>query len=137
MSVSIKVVEYFYLPVQDKPGEAYRLLAELARGEVNLLAFTATPMGADYTQLVLFPESIDRLTRIAERGGFVLVGPHRAFLIQGDDRLGALVDIHEKLSGTGINVAASTGVTDGRGGYGYVVHVKSGDFDRAAQALGL
>ena len=41
----------------------------------------------------------------------VLDGPHAALLVHGDDRLGALAEIHERLHGVTINVFASTGVT--------------------------
>ena len=78
-----------------------------------------------------------RLTRAAEKTGLILTGPQRAFLIQGDDRLGALVDLHRKLSDGRINVYASSGVTDGRGGYGYVLYVRSEHYEGAAAALGV
>jgi hypothetical protein len=67
----------------------------------------------------------------------VLTGPHCAFLIQGDDRLGELAEIHLGLFEAGINVYASSGVTDGRGSYGYVVHVRKEDHDNASRVLGL
>ena len=137
MSVNVRRVEYFYVTVRDRPGAAYRLLEELAGAEVNLLAFSAVPMGPEYTQLTVFPESVAQLARAAERASLVLTGPNRAFLIQGDDQLGALVDLHRKLYDAGVNIYASSGVADGRGDYGYVLHVRSEDFERAAQALGL
>ena len=67
----------------------------------------------------------------------VLDGPHHALLIQGDDELGALAGIHQKLFEANINVYASSGVTDGRGSYGYLVYVKEEDYERAAQTLGV
>ena len=121
--------------VNDRPGEACRLLSQLASEEVNLLAFTAIPIGPDHTQLVIFPESVERLARAAENGGYILTGPQRAILIQGDDRLGALVGYLQKLHDAKINVSSSTGVTDGRGGYGYLIHLRAEDIDRAAEAL--
>ena len=84
---------------------------------------------------MLYPDDSTRLARAAKDAGLVLTGPQHAFLIQGDDRLGALTEIHQKLAAADINVAASSGVTDGSGGYGYIVHVKAGDFDKAARAL--
>jgi hypothetical protein len=136
MSTQICTVEYYYTTVKDRPGEAYRLLSELASGEVNLLAFTAVPMGYDTTQLVLFPEDSNRLVEIADRIGLVLTGPQRAFLIQGDDKLGSLVEFHRKLADEQLNIVASTGVTDGRGGYGYVFHVRPEHYEQAAHVLG-
>ena len=51
----IRRVNYFYATVRDRPGEGYQILAHLAAGDVNLLAFHATPMGPEYTRLALFP----------------------------------------------------------------------------------
>jgi hypothetical protein len=135
MSVKIRPVEYFYTTVRDQPGEACRVLSQLSAEKVNLLAFAIVPAGMEYTQLVLFPESAAGLARVAEKSDFVLDGPNRAFLIQGDDRLGALTEIHRKLCDANINVFASSGVSDGKGGYGYVLHVKPDDFDDAERVL--
>jgi hypothetical protein len=135
MDSKTRRIQYFYATVKDEPGAAYRMLTQLASAEVNLLAFQAIPMGPAVTQLVLFPERVERLAHAAETTGIVLTGPYGAFLVQGTDRLGALVDVHEKLSGARINVYASYGVTDGRGGYGYVFFVRPEDYDRAAGVL--
>jgi hypothetical protein len=137
MSASVKPVEYFYAIVEDRPGEAYRFLKDMASAEINLLAFNAIPLGMDKTEVVIFPEDSAQLARTAEKLGLSLRGPHRAFLIQGDDELGALVDIHRKLSDARVNVMSSSGVTDGKGGYGYLVYVKNEQFDAAASALGV
>jgi hypothetical protein len=135
MAATIRRVEYFYVVVEDRPGEAYRLLAGIASGGVHLLAFNAIPLGMDKTQLVLFPEHVDLLARVAEEQGLALSGPQHAILIQGDDHLGALVDIHRRLFEAGVNVVCSSGVTDGRGGFGYLLYVRHDDFARAASLL--
>jgi len=137
MEAVILAVDYYNTTVKDEPGQAYRILSELASAEVNLLAFSAVPIGPEHTQLVLFPDNVEQLSRAAQKRGLSLAGPQRAFLIQGDDALGALAEIHNKLSDAKINVYASTGVTDGRGGYGYILYVKGTDYDRAAQTLGV
>lgn len=135
MPAQIRRVEYYYMTVKDRPGEAYRVLARLASGGVNLLAFSAVPMGGDTTQLTVFPADAHQLHTVEHEARLTLTGPQPAFLIQGDDELGALVDIHLKLSESQINVSASSGVTDGRGGYGYVVYVAPQDFEKAARML--
>jgi hypothetical protein len=137
MFAKIIAVDYFNCTVKDKPGTAYELLCELFQEKVNLLAFSVIPIGPEYAQVVLFPESDDRLIRAAKKRDLTLNGPHQAFLIQGDDQLGALVDIHKRLSEADINIYTSSGVTDGRGGYGYTLYVKPDEFTRAAQVLGV
>lgn len=137
MASRIRQVEYFHATVKDRPGEAYGLLSQLSRSGVNLLAFSAVPAGIEHTQLMLFPESVEALLRVAASEGLILSGPQHALLIQGDDELGALAEVHRQLSDQRINVYASTGVADGQGGFGYVVFLRSDDIERAASILGI
>lgn len=137
MQRNIKRVEYFHITVRDRPGEAYQFLERLSAAGVNLLAFNAVPAGLEQMQLVLFPESPEQLAAAADERGLELLGPHDALMIQGDDELGALADIHRLLSDAGVNVAASNGLSDGRGGYGYLIYVRDGDLAAASRALGL
>jgi hypothetical protein len=135
MAITIRRVAYFYTMAPDRPGEAYRLLSDLASLNVDLLAFTAVPIGPSRTQLALFPSDETLLTRAAEKSGLELDGPHWALLVQGDDEIGALARIHERLYQAKVNVYAASGVTDGRGGFGYVIYVRPEQFDQAAAAL--
>ena len=137
MAAIIRRVDYYYATVQDRPGAAYSLLASLAESAVNLLAFSAVPSGAASAQLTLFPEDSDALVRAAAKTGLAVSGPEHAILVQGDDELGALADIHRKLFDAQVNVFNSTGVTDGGGRFGYVIYVRSSRFEDAARALGI
>jgi hypothetical protein len=135
MTVTVKCVDYFYVTVQDKPGEAYKLLAKLASADINLLAFGIVPMGTLETQLTLFPEHTGYLANAVDKLGLTLQGPRSAILVQGDDKLGALIEIHRKLSEENINIYASNGVTDNKGGYGYIIYLRPEDLNRAAELL--
>jgi hypothetical protein len=135
MSYTIRRVEYFNTSVKDEPGESYKVLSAFAGLGVNLLAFTAVPVGPDTTQLTLFPEETSKMASEAQKAKMLLDGPHRALLVQGDDELGALAIVHEKLYRADVNVYASTGVSDGHGKYGHVIYVRPEDYDRAAKAL--
>ena len=135
MAFVIRRVDYFYAWVEDQPGEAYKLLSLLADVGVNLLAFTAIPVGPMRTQLTIFPEDTPKMSDAANKAEVALDGPHRALLVQGDDRLGVLADVHAKLFQAGVNVSASSGVTDGRGCYGYIIYIRPEQFEKAAAAL--
>ena len=126
MAATIRAVDYFYITVNDRPGEACALLRQLASAQINLLAFTAMPSGINQTQMVVFPENADRLARAAEDADLSLTGSSRAF-----------VDVHQKLCDAQINVVNATGIADSRGGYGYIIYVRPEDFDQAAHELGL
>ena len=133
----IRRVDYFSTTIRDRPGEGYKLLAQLADMGLNLLAFTAVPVGPTQTQLTLFPEDSGKMESAAQRSGMKLEGPHPAFLVQGDDQLGALAGIHQELYRADVNIYASSGVTDGRGSFGYIIYVRPEDYDRAAAVLGI
>lgn len=137
MTMSVRRADYYTTTVADQPGEAYRLLSHLAGAGVNLLAFTAIPVGPARTQLTIFPEDDGALVHAAKAASIAIDGPHPAFLVQGDDTLGALAGIHEKLFDAGVNVYAASGVTDGAGSFGYLVYVRPDDFAEAARALGV
>ncbi|NJD10256.1 MAG: hypothetical protein FIB01_07365 [Gemmatimonadetes bacterium] len=135
MSYEIKRTHYFYTNVSDVPGEAYKLLSLLADLGISLQAFTSMPIGPNLTQFTLFPADAQQLRELGGKAGLELDGPHPALLVQGDDVLGALSGIHERLYEANVNVYASSGVTSGRGSYGYIIYVRPEQFTLASQAL--
>jgi hypothetical protein len=137
MAFTIRPVEYYYANVRDELGAAYGVLSALAERGVNLLAFTAVPSGPELAQLALFPQDPNKLAAEGRAVGLPLDGPHHALLAQGDDELGALASVHGRLLEAGVDVYASSGVTDARGSFGYVVYVRADQFERAVAALGL
>ena len=74
--------------------------------------------------------------QLAKKAGWVVTGPQHAFLVQGDDHLGALADIQRMLLEADVQIYAASGVTDGSGHFGYVIYFKDEDHERAARALG-
>jgi len=137
MAVHIRRVDYFYVNVRDQPGEAYRLLTALAARRINLLAFTAVPTGEARAQLTIFPDDPQHLISEARNAALALDGPYHALLVQGDDELGTLADVHHQLFDAGVNVYAASGVADGRHGFGYLIYIRPEDFEKAAHTLGV
>ncbi len=137
MGANIYSVDYFYTTVEDTPGMGCKFLETLVHEDVNLLAFNAFPVGRDRTQLVIYPLNSTWLGDLARTEGLRLTGPHHAFMIHGDDELGALVDIHKKLCDADINISSANGVSDGRGGYRYIMHVHPDDYEQALEILGV
>lgn len=135
MSSSVKEVEYYYSVVADKPGEARKLLEFLSERKVNLLALTAFPSDEGQSQIDFIPADPESLKNAAIDAQIPLIGPKKAFLIQGEDQIGALYDYHLKLSNAGINIHAANGAVDGTGRFGYVIWVNPKDYDMAAKAL--
>jgi hypothetical protein len=137
MAISVRSVEYYYATVRDELGAAYRVLAHLAERGVSLLAFTAVPSGPSIAQFTLFPEDPGTFLEESRTAQLPLDGPHHALLVQGDDEFGALAKVHERLFAAGVDIYASSGVTDGRGAFGYVIYVREDQIGKATEALGL
>ena len=135
MAIRARYVQYYRTEVEDRAGQAYELLSHFASHDVNLLAIDTVPVGPTHAQFTLYPAKTDKLIQAAEHLGLVLLGPNTAILIQGDDHLSALLDVHRKLADAGINVYAAQGVSSGEGRYGYVIHVRHDDVARTADIL--
>ena len=135
MSLAVRIIDYYYLRIRDEPAKAYDLLAQLAREEINLVAFSAVPYGDHGVELTLFPDRAEAFLHFARKSGLPLPPAQHACLIQGDDRLGALAEIQRELVNAGVSIYASTGLTDGSGRYAYVIYFKEGDHLAAARAV--
>lgn len=134
MADSISRVEYFYVSVADKPGEGARALTTLKEAGVNLLAFSGFPEGRR-AQLDFVPEDPAAFKRAAKAAGWTITGPKRAFLVQGEDRLGAIADVVDTLADAKINIVAVDAVCAGAGRFGAIVWVDQREVSRATKLL--
>lgn len=136
MADTIRRVEYFYIETPNKPGEAARALTALEDAGINLLAFSGFPKGRR-AQLDFIPADPGAFVTVAKKAGWRLSAKKSGFLIQGEDRVGAVADILGKLADAGINVTAVDAVCAGAGRYGAILWVKPPELRRAARALGI
>jgi hypothetical protein len=136
MADTVRGVDYYYVTVPDAVGEGQRILSVLKDGGVNLLAYLGFPLGGGQSQIDLVPEDSESLKGAAERTGVALSEPKRAFLIQGDDRVGAVADTTAQLAAANINITAAAATAAGAGRYGMILWVAPTDYERAADALG-
>ena len=68
----------------------------------------------------------------------LIVPPGNVALLSGALRRVLTDDgLHARLADASVHPFASTGVTDGRGGFGYIVYVREDEYDVAAEALGV
>jgi len=132
----VQRVEYYYVKVPDKPGEGVKMLSALKDAGVLLLAYQAFPTGGGQAQINLVPEDAAKFKKAAEAARLALTGPRRAFLITGDDRVGAAAEHTKKLAGLDVNITAGTAIGAGSGRYGMIIWVAPTDYEKAAKALG-
>lgn len=136
MPDEVRQIDYFYLTVSDKPGEGARVLAALRAAGVNLLGISAFPHGARKSQLDLIPEDSGAFRKAAKNAGLKLSTKKTGFLIQGEDRPGAVADAAKKLAEANINLVSVQVFCAGSGRYGGMLWVGAPDLRRAAKALG-
>ena len=135
MSDTVRKVDYFYVVVPDRPGECAKILSALAAQGINLLAFSGFP-SARKGQLDLVPEDSVAFKLAAKTLKLKLSPRKSGFLLQGEDRVGAMNETLEKLAGAKINITAMDAVSSGNGRYGAIFWVKPEAVARAAKLLG-
>ncbi len=136
MADTVRRVEYYFVMVPDTPGEGDRILSALKKSGVNLLAYLGFPAGGGQSQVDLVPEDPASFRQAAEAASLTLSEAKRAFLIQGDDRVGAVADTTAKLAEANINITAAAATSAGSGRYGMILWVAPSEYERAAGVLG-
>jgi hypothetical protein len=132
----IRRIDYYYVTLPDKPGEAASVLTALHQAGINLLGVSAFPHSARRSQLDLIPEDSAAFTKAAKKAGLTLSNKKSGFLIQGEDRPGAIAETLSRLAQAGINVTSVQAACAGAGRYGALLWVKPPDLRKAAKALG-
>ena len=135
MANIVKKVAYFAMDVPNRPGEAARVLKALADAGVNLLAFSGFPSGRK-SQLDFIPENITVFKKATKVANVKTRTQKIGFLIQGEDRKGAVADLLRPLAEKKINVTTIDAVSAGAGRYAAILWVKPKDVNKAAKALG-
>ncbi len=135
MAETIRIVDYFYTEVPDKPGEAARILGQLRDAGIYLLVFSGFPKGRK-AQLDFVAPDTAAFRAAAKKTKVKLVGPKKAFLIYGDDRVGIGAELLGKLADAKINATATQAIVAGADRFGMILWVKQRDVKKAAKALG-
>ena len=137
MPDEIRRIDYYYVTAPDNPGEGARILAALRDAGVNLLGISAFPHGARRSQLDLIPEDSAAFVKAAKAAGLKLSKKKGGFLIQGEDRPGAVAEVVKKLAEAKINVTSAQVFCAGSGRYGGMLWVKAPYLRKAARAIGI
>jgi hypothetical protein len=135
MADTIRKADYFSIKISNRAGEGARLMKALRDQGVSLLAFTGFP-NSGKAQVDFVPENTAALKRAAKKMKLDLGKKKTVFLLRGDDRVGALVGVLEKLAAARINMTAMDAVCAGKGRYGAIFWVKPQVVAKAAKILG-
>ncbi|TKS61669.1 MAG: ACT domain-containing protein [Nitrospira sp.] len=136
MADLIRTAQYFKMQIADTSGKLAHVLAPLHEAGVNLLAVHAFPRNRR-TQVDLVPEVPTPFKNTAKLLKWNMQGPQTCFLVDGDDRPGALADLTAQLASSRINITAVTGRSAGQGRFGAILWVKPRDVKKAAKVFGI
>jgi hypothetical protein len=136
MTDTIRLVDYFYVLVPDKPGEGLAILKHLRDEGVNLLGFSGFPE-ARKAQLDFLPADPAAFKAAMRKMRIKPVGPKKGFLLSGEDRVGALADILSPLVMAKVNVTAVDAICAPGGQFTALLWVKPREVRRAAKAFGI
>ncbi|MEX2151082.1 MAG: ACT domain-containing protein [Steroidobacteraceae bacterium] len=132
--MAVRKASYYSTKVSQRPGSGAQLLAALKAAKVHLLAFTGFPAGGG-AQVDFIPKDNAKFTQAARRAKMKISARKTVFLAQGEDRVGALTQILNRLARAKISVVSLQAVTAGKGRYGAMFWVKRKDTARASRVL--
>jgi hypothetical protein len=136
MDSSVRIADYFYIEVPERAGEGARVLGQLRDAGVNLLALSGFPAGRR-AQVDFVPDNPAAFRAAAKKAGWKVTGPKKVFLIDGEDRMGVMADVMERLAAAKVSVVSSQAICAGAGRFGALLWVAPRDVKRAAKALGM
>jgi len=136
MANRVRKVNYCYLTVASRAGQGEKILGALKDAGVSLLAFSGFPVKGGKSQVDLVAENIGAVRRVAAKHGWRLSRTKKGFLVQGDDKVGAVHGVLRRLARAGINITAVDAVAAGGRRYGMILWVKAQSYNRATKALG-
>lgn len=134
MADKVQRIQYYHTVVPDKPGAGAKMLDVFKDAGASLQAVIGFPQGRQ-AQIDLVPADAVSFKAVAKSAKIKLVGPKSAFLIQGDDRAGALAEVVGKLAKANINITAVHAIAAQDHHYGAILWVKPKDVNKAAKLL--
>jgi hypothetical protein len=135
MAYRVLKVKYCKMTVPSRAGQGLQVLDAIKDAGISLQAFTGFPVGGGKSQVDLVSDDIPAIRRVAKREGWRISDVKKAFLVTGNDEVGAVQKVMKRLADKKINVIAVDGVAAGAGRYGMILWVKPGDYQAAARAL--
>jgi hypothetical protein len=135
MAYRVRKVNYCKMTIPSRAGQAEAVLGAVKEAGINMHAFSGFPTKAGKSQIDFISEDSAAIRRLAKRSSWRLSKSKKAFLIQGNDEIGAIHKIFKKLADEKINVTAADAVAAGVGRYGMILWVKPKVYNRAARVL--
>ena len=131
-----KKYDHYSARIANKTGEGARVLKALGDAGVNFIAVWGYVKSSRIGILEFIPEDGKVFAKAAKAAGLELGPKVAAFVVNGQDRPGAVAEALGSLGAAGINVVAAQAVCGGEGRYGAALYVAPADARKAAKVLG-
>jgi hypothetical protein len=131
----VKRVTYFMANLEDKPGELLKVMQNLRDKKIGLKGLWGFGTHSGKAQLFVVAKKVEKLRDLWKSSG-LLAEEGTGFLIQGSDRIGAMVESLQTLFAGGVNIHAVEAIA-AKGRYASFLWVQREDVDKAAEALGV
>ena len=128
-------LELYSVTVSNKPGKGARLLAAFKEAGVNFIGVWGYPVGKSKSRIDLVAEDPVLLKKIAKKLEIDLGKKETVFHVSGEDRLGAVAEILEKLAEKDINIYAAQALCAGEKRFGLLIQVDPESVKKAAKVL--
>lgn len=127
-------VTCFVLSVAHKPGVMAEIARVLKKHDVDLTAVWGFGMGPGNAQVICQPTDPALFRKVAQAEGWKLKAG-TAFEITGEDQVGALVELLDRVASKGVNLEAINAVAVS-GQYGGCLWAPEGQEDALGKLLG-
>lgn len=130
----VQRITAFTMSLEDKPGALLDLMKKFKERKVNLAGVWGYTMGSGQAEALIVGKDAEKVRTALTAMGKSFT-ERTGFFAKGDDKVGALLNVLQTFSDTGINLDAANAIGVG-GKYGSYYWVKEEDAARAEQALG-
>ncbi|MCI0529270.1 MAG: hypothetical protein L0Y56_17675 [Nitrospira sp.] len=103
--MDIQRTQYFSIAVEDKPGELARFARKMKAANVNLSGVWGFGIGQGKAQIFAVPQDEEKFKQAAKAGG-LSIKEGTCFRLEGEDKVGALLDTLERVASEGISLHA-------------------------------
>ncbi len=130
-----RLVTYFKMTVEDKPGAVLAVAEDLKSKNLGLFALWVFGVQPGQGELHCIPKNPDKFRKICKATGMQVEEGSGLFL-KGTDKTGALVNTLQSIAKEGVNITAVHAIAAGDS-FGSFIRVAPGDVEKAAKALGV